>query len=121
MHAAYSELDKRFENGGPDLYAEKNRFSAFIQGASDIETQLRDNELDTLIITGTLSNICSETNARDAMMRGYKVVFASDANAALSDEEHLATLITVASTFGDVRPTNEILSLIGNSAAQAAQ
>jgi ureidoacrylate peracid hydrolase len=40
----------------------------------------------------------------------------SDGNAARTDEEHMATLINFIQTFGDVRTTAEIISLL-----QAAQ
>ena len=42
----------------------------------------------------------------------YRVILAADANAARTDAEHNATLHTVYRSFGDVRPTSEILALI---------
>jgi ureidoacrylate peracid hydrolase len=36
-----------------DLRVRKRRFSAFIQGSSDLEAILRSRGIDTLIITGT--------------------------------------------------------------------
>ena len=40
-----------------DPIVEKNRFSAFIQGSSNLETVLRERGLDTVIITGTVTNV----------------------------------------------------------------
>ena len=40
-----------------DLWIEKNRFSAFLPGASDIEQQLREIGIDTVLIIGTLTNV----------------------------------------------------------------
>ncbi len=104
----YADLDVRPE----DTIVVKNRFSAFIQGASDIDRQLRSAGIDTVIIVGTLTNVCCESSARDAMMLNYRVVFVSDANAALSDAEHNATLASIIRVFGDVVTTNEVTALL---------
>jgi ureidoacrylate peracid hydrolase len=85
--------------------------------SSELEKILRARGIDTVVITGTLSNICCEATARDAMMLGFKVVFVSDANAALSDEEHLASIVTIAQGFGDVRTTDEAISILQAGAA----
>ena len=39
----------------------------------------------------------------------------SDANAALSDEEHNATLVSVMARFSDVRSTAEVVALLGQA------
>ena len=43
-----------------DLKIQKTRFSAFIQGASNLEAVLRARGIDTVIITGTVTNVCCE-------------------------------------------------------------
>jgi len=72
----------------------KHRFSAFYQ--TDLELILRnikkEDSIDTLIICGTVSNICCESTARDAFFRDYKVVFGSDICSALTPAAHKATL-----------------------------
>ena len=103
----HADLDVRPE----DTIVIKNRFSAFIQGASDIDRHLRGSGIDTVIIVGTLTNVCCESSARDAMMLNYRLVFVSDANAALSDAEHNATLTSIIRVFGDVATTNEVIAL----------
>ena len=92
-----------------DLIVEKKRYSAFIQGSSNIEEVLRARGLDTLLITGTVTNVCCESTARDAMMRDYRVVMVSDANAAGSDAEHQATLDLFVSFFGDVLTADQVV------------
>ena len=61
-----------------DLTVEKNRFSAFIQGSSDLAAVLRGRGLDTILITGTVTNVCCESTARDAMMLNFKTVMITD-------------------------------------------
>jgi nicotinamidase-related amidase len=66
--------------------------------------------VNSLIVTGTLTNMCCETTARDAMMLDYKVVMVSDANGARYPEDHLAGLTSFFQSFGDVRTTNEVVT-----------
>jgi len=103
-----------------DVILIKKRFSAFIQGSSDIDRHLRETGIDTVIITGTLTNICCESSAPDAMMLNYRLVFVADANAALSDAEHNATLTSMLRVFGDVLTTNETIALLSAKSREQA-
>ena len=107
-HALYSDLDVL----PSDLTVRKTRFSALVQGASDLDAVLRARGIDTLIIVGTATNVCCESTARDAMMLNYKVFFVSDANACRTDEEHNATLAIMMIMFADVRLTDEMIALL---------
>lgn len=93
-----------------DLHLRKNRYSALIPGASDLDQVLRARGISTLLIAGTKTNVCCEATARDAMMMDYKVVMISDCLAALSDEEHRASLETIIQQFGDVMTSAEALA-----------
>jgi len=95
-----------------DLKVAKHRYSALIAGASDLGTLLKQRGIDTLLIAGTKTNVCCECTARDAMMLDYKVVLLCDCTAALSDEEHLATLENVIQQFGDVMTADDALALL---------
>jgi ureidoacrylate peracid hydrolase len=112
-HALYPSLD--VQSG--DLTLRKTRFSAFVQGACDLDAVLRARGIDTLIIVGTATNVCCESTARDAMMLNYKVFFVSDANACRTDEEHNATLGIMMVMFADVRSTDEMIALLQSHAA----
>ncbi|MBZ7924408.1 isochorismatase family protein [Ensifer adhaerens] len=68
--------------------------------------------LDTVLITGTLTNICCESSPRDAYASGFRVVFVVDATAASRDQDHNATLHNIYRSFGDVRPTDEAIALL---------
>jgi ureidoacrylate peracid hydrolase len=112
----HAELDVRPK----DEIVVKRRYSAFIQGSSDIDRRLREAGIDTIIIVGTLTNVCCESSARDAMMLNYKLVFVSDANAALTDDEHNATLGSVLRVFGDVASTDEVIQLLSAASREQA-
>jgi ureidoacrylate peracid hydrolase len=100
------------EQGNDDITIVKNRYSALIPGASTLERVLRNQGIDTLLIAGTKTNVCCEATARDAMMLDFKTVMLSDCCAALSDEEHLATLETFIQQFGDVMSADEAVAAL---------
>jgi ureidoacrylate peracid hydrolase len=99
-----------------DLRVNKTRPSAFIQGSSDLEARLRSRGIDTLIITGTLTNACCESSARDAVALDFRVVFVADATATRTDEEHNAALINVMQYVADLRVTDEVVDLLARGA-----
>jgi ureidoacrylate peracid hydrolase len=107
-HPLWPELDISLE----DLRVAKNRFSAFLPGSSDIEAQLRARGIDTVAITGTLTNVCCESSARDAMMQNFYVIMVSDANATYSDVLHNASLTSMSAAFADIMTAAEVMEAL---------
>jgi ureidoacrylate peracid hydrolase len=104
-----------------DAQLTKTRYSAFIRGSSDIEPLLRESGIDTILVTGTATNVCCESTARDAMMLNFKVVMVSDGTATHNDDEHNAALSIFYGLFGDVQSTDEaVASLARGDKARAA-
>jgi ureidoacrylate peracid hydrolase len=99
-----------------DLTVEKNRYSAFIQGSSDLAEVLRARGLDTLLITGTVTNVCCESTARDAMMLNFKTVMVTDGNAAVTDADHNASLTAFYLIFGDIMSTDFAIDCLRRNA-----
>lgn len=99
----------------PDLIVDKTRFGAFVPGSSKLHEILQARGIDTLIITGTATNVCCESTARDAMQMNYRVIFIADGNAALTDEEHNATLNNMVTLFADVMTTKEVVGFLGSA------
>lgn len=93
-----------------DIQIIKNRYSALIPGSSPLERVMRSLGIDTVLVAGTKTNVCCEATARDAMMMDFNVVMVSDATAALSDDEHRATLETIIQQFGDVLTVDDTLA-----------
>ena len=112
-HEIYPDLEIEPE----DEVVQKYRFSAFVQGASDLPQRLRAQGYDTVLITGTVTNVCCESSARDAMMLNFKTIMVSDGNAARTDEEHNATLSTFLAIFGDVMDTDYLIERLDANAA----
>ena len=116
-YALWADLDTKPD----DLFVQKTRFSAFIQGSSDLETQLRQRGIDTVIVVGTVTNICCESTARDAMMRNFRTLMITDANAAMNDDMHNASLTAFYARFGDIMSTSHLIGVLNaNAAARAA-
>ncbi|MTE01475.1 isochorismatase family protein [Paracoccus sp. YIM 132242] len=100
-----------------DFVVDKTRYSAFTPGTSGLPDWLKAKGIRTLIITGTLSNCCCESTARDAMQGGYDVIFVADANATLTDYEHNAALANMMTLFADVIDTGTLLARLSSRAA----
>ena len=94
------------------MWAEKSATSAFFPGRSTLPAALAERQVDTVLITGTVTSVCCESSARDAATLGYRVVFVADGTADVRDSAHNATLRIVYRNFGDVRATSEVLELI---------
>jgi ureidoacrylate peracid hydrolase len=117
-HRIWSALEVKPE----DQIVEKRRFSAFIQGSGELDKVLKTRGIDNLLITGTVTGVCCESTARDAMMLNYAVTMVSDGNASYSDEEHNRALTAFYSTFGDVMSTDTLIGLMAkNGKKQAAE
>jgi ureidoacrylate peracid hydrolase len=110
------ELWPSLELRPDDLIVEKNRFSAFIQGSSDLAELLRGRGLDTILVTGTVTNVCCESTARDAMMLNFKTIMVTDGNAAVTDEDHNASLCAFYLTFGDIMSTDMLIACLERNA-----
>ena len=106
----WPELDAR----DGDVRAWKSGASAFFPGKCDLKPQLDVLSIDTLLIAGTVTNICCESSARDAVELGYKVIMVSDALSGHAHGLHEATLATFYRIFGDVRPSSEVVGLLSS-------
>ncbi|MGX7895249.1 cysteine hydrolase family protein [Tsuneonella sp. HG222] len=113
----YWELWPTLDVSPDDATIEKHRFSGFTAGTSELDAHLKARGIDTLIISGTLTNCCCESTARDAMQLNYKVLFAVDACAALTDAAHAATLDSMALIFADLRTVGELETMLATAGA----
>ena len=112
------ELWPTLEVRPDDLIVEKNRFSAFIQNSSKLADELRTRGIDTVLITGTVTNVCCESTARDAMILNFRTIMVTDGNAAVTDEDHNASLASFYLTFGDIMSTDKLVFLLKQNASK---
>ena len=102
-HAIWPALDVRES----DPIVHKNRFGAFIGSRGWLERVLHDLGVDTVLVVGTVTNVCCETTAREAAAYNFKTVMISDANAGRSAEEDAWTYAVCFATYGDVLTADE--------------
>ncbi len=89
---------------------------------TELEPWLKGKEIDTLTISGYMTQMCCDTTARQAFHRGYKVEFLSDATGTLAfsnnsgsvtaEELHRAILVTQAQRFSTVMKTSEWINIM---------
>ena len=88
----------------------KRRYSAFYQ--TDLELLLRGMNIENLVITGVMTNLCCETTARDAFVRDFRVFFMADGNCSATEEMHLASLKNLAFGFAHVLAADDMIGLL---------
>ena len=89
-----------------DVVVTKHRFSAFQD--TDLDLILRSRKIRTLIMTGTATNVCVESTARDGFFRDYYIAFTSDCAGTYSKEDQEATLNNISRFFGEVVTADEV-------------
>jgi ureidoacrylate peracid hydrolase len=72
-----------------------------------------------VLITGTVTNVCCESTARDAMMLNFKTIMVTDGNAAVTDEDHNASLCAFYLTFGDIMSTDTLIACLERNARRS--
>ena len=97
-----------------DLRIEKRLRGALFPGSSDLDAQLRQRRIDTVIVAGTVAEVCCESTVREAHSLGYRAIMVADAVAANDDAALNATLRTVYRSFGDVRTGGEVGALLNS-------
>lgn len=90
----------------------KHRYSAFYN--TDLETVLRCLQVEDIVITGLMTNMCCESTARDAYYRDYRVFFLSDGTGSISEEMHVASLLNLAFGFSWVTDVDTIVAQLGD-------
>lgn len=98
-----------------DVYAVKRGASAFFPGKCDLHEQLQARGIESILIVGAVTNVCCEASARDASELEYSVTLVNDCMWGHKDGQHEATLATFYRNYGDVRPSEDVIELIGES------
>jgi ureidoacrylate peracid hydrolase len=99
-----------------DVLVDKPRFGAF--HGTDLERILRVRGIDSIIVSGLVTNVCCDTTAREAFARDIRVFFLSDGTATsgtdelTADEIQRATCATLARRFAQVLTVDEMIAHI---------
>lgn len=107
------------QEGKREYVIVKHKFDAFFE--TDLDAILRYYDINTVIITGTATNVCCESTARAAYMRDYFVAFPHDTNATFDETMHQATLKNIDMFFGRVMSTEELIAEMEEGLAGSSQ
>jgi len=95
-----------------DIIIEKYGYGAFHDTLLD--KIIRSYGLNSVVITGTVTQICVEETAREAFHHGFRATVVEDAVSSFAPDLHAATLKNFAMKFGWVAKSNVILSTIAS-------
>lgn len=91
-----------------DYIVQKRRHSSFAY--TDLDLFLREEGIDTVVVTGTWTNVCVRSTASDALYHTYKVRCISDCTASKTEEMHQAGLVDIG-IFGEILTLEEYKAL----------
>jgi len=97
-----------FEPRPEDLVITKRTFTAFAH--TELDFLLRNLGVRTVVVTGTFTNVCVDSTARDAYVNDYYVVVPEDLTANPDVESQHAALKTLGHFFGVVVPSSDLLA-----------
>ncbi|MFE2553430.1 isochorismatase family protein [Streptomyces sp. NPDC059355] len=88
---------------GGDITLVKRTIGAFY--GTDLDKQLRELDVDTVVLAGLVTTMGVESTARAAADHGYELEFVADAMSGLAADEHEFTVERTFPRFGEVRNT----------------
>ena len=91
-----SRMPAELESSG-GIQIEKNQYDAFYN--TNLEQILQEKNISQVVICGVMTNICCETTARSAFVRGFEVFFCIDGTATYNEDHHMATLTNLSYGF----------------------
>ena len=88
------------------FWMDKRHYSAF--SGTDLDIRLRERKVDTVILTGVLTDICVLHTAIDAYNLGYQIEVVESAVASLSEENHKFALNPLQNVLGSTIIDNNL-------------
>jgi ureidoacrylate peracid hydrolase len=88
------------EPAAEDLVITKHRYSAF--AFTPFELALRARACDSVLFAGTMTNVCVEATALDAVMRGFRPLLVADCTATSSSAVQAQSIDKFAAVIGPV-------------------
>ena len=86
----------------------KRKYSAF--HGTDLDQMLRDLKVDTVILTGVMTDICIQHTAADAFFRGYKIIVPEDCVEAIDAATHEEAIRFMRKAYGpEITTSKELL------------
>jgi nicotinamidase-related amidase len=93
---------------------DKHGYGAF--HATDLDQRLHALGVRSLVITGTVTQICVEETAREAFHYGYATTIVADAVSSFAPDLHVAALRNFAMKFGWVAVADVVIAALPSAA-----
>ena len=93
-----------------DIIIEKYGYGAFHD--TNLHSILQAHHIESLFVTGTVTQICVEETAREAFHHGYCTTVVADAVSSFAPDLHDATLKNFKMKFGWVSSGRELLTYL---------
>src|SRR5581483_6991325 len=105
-----AEIVDALHQGPDDIVVPKRRYSAFFQ--TDLDLYLRERKIETLIVTGVVTNICVRSTIHDAFFLGYDVIVPVECVAATSPMAQESSLYDIETHYGTVANLDQVVPLL---------
>jgi nicotinamidase-related amidase len=102
-------IDEIYPEPG-DPVVDKFGYGAFHN--TNLDDLLRARHVESVLVTGTVTQICVEETARESFKRGYRTTIVSDAVSSYLPDLHAAVLKNFALKFGWVSTTAEVIAAL---------
>jgi nicotinamidase-related amidase len=105
-----TEIIDELQPSADDIIVEKYGYGAFHD--TSLEKTIRSFGLNSVVITGTVTQICVEETAREAFHYGFRATVVEDAVSSFAPDLHAAALKNFAMKFGWVSKSDPIVSTL---------
>ncbi len=113
-----AELHPDMKPEDTDIIIEKNRPSSFY--STRLESYLRSQDIENVVVCGVTTNICVETTVRDASQRDFRTFVVRDAVGEVDDFRGQTALKAMEYLFARVMNVNDVLDEWGVELSNAA-
>ncbi|MAA54463.1 MAG: isochorismatase [Porticoccaceae bacterium] len=104
-------VDEKLEKRGNEVLIEKQWASAFFD--TDLDLQLSQLEVDSLVVTGLTTSGCVRASVVDGLQNNYQVVVAEEAVGDRNQDAHNANLFDMNAKYADVVPVKFVRDSLG--------
>lgn len=104
------EVIDELKPGQNDIVIDKTGYGAF--HGTRLDSILKSLKVQSIILTGTVTQICVEETGRQAFHHGYKTTMVTDAVSSFMPDLHAATIKNFGMKFGWTKTTREVVDAL---------
>ena len=112
FHPSSDIIDELKPKDG-DFVLQKNTSGTFI--STRLDRLLRNMEIETVLVSGVVTNFCVHATAREAYDYGFQTIIVEDCCAAWSEDIHLSILKSFGLIYGFILPYEKVIKKISRT------